>query len=59
MDVIGLIANVMTFFYTTYPVLLLGKFLSGISAGGINVLCPKYIMESSPKEVSGSAGAIF
>ena len=59
MCVIGIVGNVLTFFYTIYPMLLIGKLLSGVAAGGINVFCPKYIMESSPKEVSGSAGAIF
>jgi len=59
MCIVGIVGNVMTFFFMSYPVLLFGKFLSGLSAGGINVFCPKYIMESSPKEVSGSAGAIF
>lgn len=56
---IGIAGNVLTFFYKTYWLLLAGKFLSGLSAGGINCFCPKYIMEISPPEVSGSTGALF
>ena len=59
MCVIGIIGNAMTFFYDTYWLLITGKFLSGLSAGGINCFCPKYIMEISPQEVSGSTGALF
>ena len=39
--------------------MLLGKFFTGVAAGGYNVFCPKYIMEVAPKEISGSAGATF
>ena len=59
MCVIGIIGNAATFFYDQYFLLLIGKFLAGVSAGGINCFCPKYIMESSPAEISGSTGALF
>jgi MFS family permease len=59
MCVVGIVGNMATFAYQSYGLILLGKFLSGVSSGGISCFCPKYIMECSPKEVSGSTGALF
>ena len=59
MAVLGIVGNGATLFYDNYLLLLIGKFLSGVSAGGYNCFCPKYIMECAPQEVSGSAGALF
>lgn len=49
----------MTLFYSNYTLLFIGKLVAGLSAGGISCFCPKYIMEISPPEVSGSTGALF
>ena len=59
MCLVGIVGNSATFFYDTYWLLVAGKFLAGLSAGGINCFCPKYINEISPQEVSGSTGALF
>lgn len=49
----------ITIFYTNYPVLLIGRFFYGISAGAFNVFCPKMVSEMAPKEINGPAGAMF
>lgn len=38
---------------------LAGRVVFGVAAGGFSCICPKYINEMSPKEVSGPAGAMF
>lgn len=42
-----------------FNLFLLGRFLFGMSNGGFTCFCPKYISETSPKELSGPAGAMF
>lgn len=38
---------------------LAGRAVFGVAAGGFSCICPKYINECSPKEISGPAGAMF
>lgn len=37
----------------------IGRFLLGIASGMFNSLCPLYINEKTPKEMSGKVGALF
>jgi MFS family permease len=59
MSLVGILGNTLTLFYSNYNMLFAGKLIAGLSAGGISCFCPKYIMEVSPPEVSGSTGALF
>ena len=61
--VAGMIAIVFSvicmIFNETYAVILACKMIVGVSAGMFNVYCPKFIMETAPKEISGIAGSSF
>ena len=41
------------------PCFGIGRFILGFSSGMFNTLCPLYINEKTPKEMSGKVGAIF
>lgn len=59
MGIFSLIGGGLSLVYSSYYLVMAGKFLTGFAAGGYNVFCPKYIMECAPKEISGPAGAAF
>lgn len=59
MGVFSLLGGSLSLIYTSYYLVMAGKFFTGLAAGGYNVFCPKYIMECAPKEISGPAGASF
>lgn len=44
---------------TNFNMFVMGRFLFGMANGGFTCFCPKYISETSPKELSGPAGAMF
>ena len=58
MCLLTIVGNFASLFYDTYILVLLGKLISGISTGGIMCFGPKYTMDCSPREVSGSTGAL-
>lgn len=58
-SVMALIGTIGSFFYMNLPILCVSRIIVGTSAGAFSLLCPKYINECSPKEVSGPAGASF
>ena len=41
------------------PCFAIGRFILGFASGMFNTLCPLYINEKTPKEMSGKVGAIF
>ena len=54
-----IIGTIISFFYTNTYFVVIGRFIYGLSAGFFNVVCPKYVIEIAPKEVSGPAGFLF
>jgi len=41
-----------------YWMLLLGRLMYGMAAGGFSVFCSKYISETAPPEIRGPAGGL-
>jgi len=54
-----LVGNSLSLYWKNLPILVIGKFMYGISAGAFNVFCPLMAKEMAPKEVSGPAGSLF
>lgn len=48
----------LTFFLDNSNLVLIGRFVFGLSCGCFSVFCPKYISEVSPTEIKGPAGAL-
>jgi len=53
-----LVVGSLISFIESWPILLAGRFIYGLSSGVFSVYCPKYISEVSPLEINGPAGAL-
>jgi len=45
-------------FLPQFSVVIFGRVLYGMAAGGFSVFCSKYISETAPKEIRGSCGGL-
>lgn len=57
-DLIVIFATIMTVIPSTYS-FSVGRFLSGIGSGCFCMLCPLYLNELSPAEISGRIGSLM
>jgi len=57
-DLIVIFATIMTVIPSTYS-FSVGRFLSGIGSGCFCMLCPLYLNEISPAEISGRIGSLM
>ena len=57
-DIIIIVASITTVipFTITFGI---GRFLSGIGIGNFSILCPLYINEFSPSDISGKIGSMM
>ena len=56
-NVVAIIGCGMTLF-PNIKVLLAGRFIYGVACGAFSVVCPKYIIEIAPVEISGPAASM-
>lgn len=58
LDIVAIAGLVLTCIPVT-AIFMLGRFISGISAGGAAAVCPIYNSENSPARMRGRLGALF
>lgn len=58
-NVVTILGSLIQLNYTSLAAVCVGRSIFGIGVGAYTVLCPKYVMECSPKEISGPIGGLI